>query len=95
MNMTRDQKIKIVERINAYADKVLSDIDPQKTPISTQLEALRPEMEKIAEETHKSLSDIFIIYMDLNSELSAEQEIHLQKEMEDGEADDSMLDKEF
>lgn len=95
MNMTRDQKIKIVERINAYADKVLSDIDPQKTPISTQLEALRPEMEKIAEETHKSLSDIFIIYMDLNSELSAEQERHLQKEMEDVEADDSMLDKEF
>ena len=95
MNMTRDQKIKIVERINAYADKVLSDIDPQKTPISTQLEALRPEMEKIAEETHKSLIDIFIIYMDLNSELSAEQEIHLQKEMEDVEADDSMLDKEF
>ena len=93
--MTRDQKIKIVERINAYADKVLSDIDPQNTPISTQLEALRPEMEKIAEETHKSLSDIFIIYMDLNSELSAEQEIHLQKEMEDVEADDSMLDKEF
>ena len=93
--MTRDQKIKIVERINAYADQVLSDIDPQKTPISTQLEALRPEMEKIAEETHKSLSDIFIIYMDLNSELSAEQEKTLQKQMEDVEADDSMLDKEF
>lgn len=93
--MTRNQKMEIVERINAYADCVLSDINPQNTPISVQLEALRPEMEKIAEETKQSLSDIFILYMDLNSERSAQQEQMLQKEMEDVEADTSMLDKEF
>lgn len=93
--MTRNQKMEIVERINAYADRVLSDINPQNTPISIQLEALRPEMEKIAEETKQSLSDIFILYMDLNSERSAQQEQMLQKEMEDVEADTSMLDKEF
>ncbi len=93
--MTRNQKMEIVERINAYADRVLSDINPQNTPISVQLEALRPEMEKIAEETKQSLSDIFILYMDLNSERSAQQEQMLQKEMEDVEADTSMLDKEF
>lgn len=87
--------MEIVERINAYADRVLSDINPQNTPISVQLEALRPEMEKIAEETKQSLSDIFILYMDLNSERSAQQEQMLQKEMEDVEADTSMLDKEF
>lgn len=92
--MTRDQKIKIVERINAYADQVLSNIDPQQTPISIQLDALRPEMERIAAETHKSLSDIFVIYMDLNSELSAEQEKQLQKEMENVEADESLMEKE-
>ena len=93
--MTRNQKMEIVERINAYADRVLSDINPQNTPISIQLEALRPEMEKIAEETKQSLSDIFILYMDLNSERSAQQEQMLQKEMNDVEADTSMLNKEF
>ena len=57
--MTRNQKMEIVERINAYADRVLSDINPQNTPLSVQLEALRPEMEKIAEETKQSLSRHF------------------------------------
>lgn len=58
----------LLERINAFADDVLHDIDPQKTRISFQLEKLKPIMEEIAAETNSSVEDIFIKYMDLASE---------------------------
>ena len=58
----------LLERINAYADQVLQDIDPQKTKISFQLDKLRPVMEEIAKETGTTVEDIFIKYMDLASE---------------------------
>ena len=41
----------LLNRINAFADNVLHDIDPQKTRISFQLEKLKPIMEEIAAET--------------------------------------------
>lgn len=47
--MTPENK-KILDRINAYAETALADIDPQKTRISFQLEALKPVMEEIAAE---------------------------------------------
>ena len=65
---------KFLDRINKYAEKVLGDIDPQKTPVSLQLEKLKPEMERIAGETGEALDDIFIRYMDLASEAGAEAE---------------------
>ncbi|MCM1268177.1 MAG: hypothetical protein NC302_09760 [Bacteroidales bacterium] len=77
---------KILDRINAYAEKVLADIDPQKTPISYQLEALRPVMDDIAKETGKSVEDIFILYMDLASEAAVEAERQLQATLEDDES---------
>lgn len=77
---------KILDRINAYAEKVLADIDPQKTPISYQLEALRPVMDDIAKETGKSVEDIFILYMDLASEAAVEAEKQLQATLEDDES---------
>ena len=58
----------LLNRINAFADNVLHDIDPQKTRISFQLEKLKPIMEEIAAETNSSVEDIFIKYMDLASE---------------------------
>lgn len=58
----------LLNRINAFADNVLHDIDPQKTRISFQLEKLKPIMEEIAAETNSSIEDIFIKYMDLASE---------------------------
>ena len=64
--MTSENR-KIWERISAYAEEVLKDIDPQKTQVSVQLDALRPIMEEIAAEENKSLEDIFILYMDLAS----------------------------
>lgn len=73
---------KILDRINAYAEKALSDIDPQKTRISFQLEALKPIMQEIADETGKSVEDIFILYMDLASESAVEAEKKLQQTLE-------------
>ena len=61
--MTPEDRV-FLERINAYADNVLHDIDPQKTKISYQLDKLKPIMEEIAVETNSSVADIFIKYMD-------------------------------
>ena len=69
--MTKEQEA-FLTRINQYAEKVMADIDPQKTPISVQLENLRPIMEKIAAEQNRPLEDIFIEYMDLASEFSVQ-----------------------
>lgn len=63
-----DENKQLLLRINEYAEKVLGEIDPQKTKISVQLEALKPIMTEIAEEKNMSLEDVFILYMDLASE---------------------------
>ena len=63
----------MLTRINQYAEKVMADIDPQKTPISVQLENLRPIMETSAAEQERALEDIFIEYMDLASEFSVQK----------------------
>ena len=89
--MTPENK-KILDRINAFAEKVLADIDPQNTRISYQLEALKPVMQEIADETGKSIEDVFILYMDLASEASVEAENNLQAVLEeDEEADCSSI----
>ena len=67
--MTQDDK-KILERINAYANEVMPDIDPQKTQVSVQLEKLKPIMQTIADEQGITLEDMFIKYMDLASEMA-------------------------
>lgn len=67
--MTEENR-QILNRVNAYAEKVLGDIDPQKVQISYQLEKLKPIMQEIADEKHMSLEDFFILYMDLTSEAS-------------------------
>lgn len=85
--MTSEDK-KILDRINDYAEKALADIDPQKTRVSFQLEALRPIMQQIADETGRSIEDIFILYMDLASEASVEAEKNLQASLNDEEGAD-------
>ena len=55
-----DENKALLKRINDYAEEVMGDIDPQKVPVSTQLENLRPIMEEISKEKGKSLEDIFI-----------------------------------
>ena len=79
------EDLQMLDRINAYAEKVLGDIDPQKTRISFQLEALKPIMQEIADETGKSVEDIFILYMDLASESAVEADKKLQATLDEAE----------
>ena len=79
--MTQDDK-KILERINAFANEVMPNIDPQKTQVSVQLEKLKPIMETIASEQGISLEDMFIKYMDLASETAVAKEQELKNAME-------------
>lgn len=80
--MTDEQK-KILDRINKYAEEIMPDIDPQKVPVSVQLDNLRPVMEEIAAEQKMTLEDFFILYMDLQSEASCLTDQKLQNELKD------------
>lgn len=78
-----DEQRKILQRINAYAEDVLGDIDPQKVQVSVQLDKLKPIMETIAAEQNMSLEDLFILYMDLQSEAACASEAKLREELQD------------
>ncbi len=73
--MTNDDKI-FLDRITEFANEVMVDIDPdpQKTPISEQLEYLKPIMETISKETGEPVEDVFIRYMDLASEAAVQKQ---------------------
>lgn len=77
------ENAEILHKINAYSEKVLADIDPQKTPVSFQLEALKPVMEEIAKEKGMSVEEVFILYMDLASEAAVKAEEKLQSDLKD------------
>lgn len=64
--MNTNIKLQILDEINVYADQVLKGMDLEKTPISVQLEKLKPKMEMLAKEHQLSIEDIFVVYMDLN-----------------------------
>nr|WP_300897899.1 hypothetical protein [uncultured Acetatifactor sp.] len=78
-----DENRKLLERINAYAENVLGEIDPQKVQVSVQLEKLRPVMEEIAAERNMDLEDVFILYMDLQSEASCSTNQKLKDSLQD------------
>lgn len=80
--MTEEHR-KILERINAYGEEVMGDIDPQKVQVSVQLDKLKPIMEVIAEEMNMSLEDFFILYMDIQSEASCLSDQKLRDELQD------------
>ena len=80
--MTNEQR-EILDRINAYAEDVLGDIDPQKVKISIQLDKIRPVMEEIAKEKNMPLEELFILYMDLATEAAVENEKKLQNDIKD------------
>ena len=85
-----DENRKLLERINAYANDVLGEIDPQKVQVSLQLDKLRPIMEEIAEERGMLLEDVFILYMDLQSVASCKSEEKLREELQDLNEGDGM-----
>ncbi len=78
-----DENRAILKRINDYSEKVLGDIDPQKTQVSAQLDKLRPILEEIAKEKNMSLEDMFILYMDIQSEAVCATEAKLQENLKD------------
>lgn len=85
-----DENRAILKRINDYSEKKLGDIDPQKVLVSTQLETLKPIMQKIADEKGISLADMFILYMDLQSEASCATEAKLREDLQDINNDGGM-----
>ena len=76
-----DENRAILKRINDYAEEVMGDIDPQKVPVSTQLEKLRPVFQEIADEKGMSLEEVFILYMDIQSEASCATNAKLREEL--------------
>jgi len=78
-----DKDREILKRINDYAESTLGDIDPQKVLVSMQLDKLRPIMETIAKEENMALEDLFIKYMDLQSEASVLTQKKLEESLQD------------
>lgn len=87
--MTNEQR-EILQRINAYSEQVLGEIDPQKVQVSMQLDKLKPIMEEIAKEKNMSLEDMFILYMDLQTEASCESQKKLKSSLQDLNYGDGM-----
>ena len=80
--MTEENR-KLLERINSFAESTLGEIDPQKTQVSVQLDKLIPIMEEIAAEKGMTLEDVFILYMDLQSEASCASNEKLKDSLQD------------
>lgn len=78
-----DENRAVLKRINDYAEKVMGDIDPQKVPVSAQLEKLRPILQEIADEKQIALEDMFIQYMDIQSEASCASQQKLSEDLQD------------
>lgn len=78
-----DENRAILKRINDYAEQVMGDIDPQKVPVSAQIEKLKPIMQEIADEKQMALEDMFIMYMDIQSEASCATQQKLTEELQD------------
>ena len=85
-----DENRAILKRINDYSEKTLGDIDPQKVLVSTQLETLKPILQEIADEKGISLTDMFILYMDIQSEASCATEAKLREDLQDINSDGGM-----
>lgn len=83
--MTRNDKIRMVEEIQSYADEVLKDVDKEKVQISVQIEMLRPKMEEMAKKYNIDVTDVFVMYMDGISEVQAEKEREFQKKINETE----------
>lgn len=78
-----DENRAILKRVNDYGEKVLGDIDPQKVQVSAQLDKLRPILQEIADEKNMSLEDMFILYMDIQSEAVCASDAKLREDLQD------------
>lgn len=83
--------IEFLSKINAFAEKELGEIDPQKVHVSEQLEKLRPIMQQLAMENSMSVEDVFIKYMDLASEAAVIAEAEFKSKY----GEDDTMDIDF
>jgi len=83
-----DEDRRIIVRINKYAEEALKDIDPQKTRSGFQIQQLMPIMKDIAGELNISIEEMFIKYMDLQTEYKMEEENKFKEDFKE-------LDSEF
>ena len=92
--MTEENRL-LLKRINDFAETALGDIeDPQKVQVSIQLEKLRPVFEEIAKEKNMSVEDVFILYMDLQSEATVASDTKIReslKDLNDGSGESPLL----
>lgn len=79
--MTAEDR-EFLNAIQAYADEVMPDIDPQKVQISEQLQKLRPIIQEMAIKYKMSVEDAFIRYMDLATERALEYEKKMNGQFE-------------
>ena len=80
--MTEEDR-KLIKRIDSYAQKVLKDTDPQKTRTSFKLQQMMPIIKAIAAEEGVSAEDMFVKYMDLQTQLRAEEEGKFKQQVND------------
>lgn len=81
--MTAEDK-EFLEQIYKYIDDNLQDMDPdpQKTPVSEQIQALRPILQELAMKYKMPVEDAFIRYMDLASEAAVERDRQYRAQFE-------------
>lgn len=78
-----EENKEIYKRIQDYRKKHLSDIDSKKTPVSVQLDKLRPIFQEIASEKGMALEDVFVLYMDMQSDAASATDAKMQSVIKD------------
>ena len=73
-HMTAEDK-KMLDRINESAYRVLKSNDSKNARVSYQLDKLKPVMEEIAKEQNTTVEDIFVRFMDLESQAANEKRV--------------------
>ncbi len=77
--MTKEDR-EFLGQIMAYADEVMSDVDPEKVRVSEQIEKLRPILQKLAMVYQMPVEDVFIKYMDLATEAAIEKNTKFEED---------------
>lgn len=82
--MTAEDR-KFLNQIYKFIDDNLQDMDPdpQKTPVSEQIQALRPILQELAMKYKMPVEDAFIRYMDLASEAAVERDRQYRAQFEE------------
>lgn len=82
--MTAEDR-EFLSEIYNYINNNLQDMDPdpQKTPVSAQIAALRPILQDLAIKYKMPVEEAFIKYMDLASEAAVERDRQYKAQFEE------------